>query len=100
MSATPGNVPWSGDYRINVSTSDSPHSSVNIATDSGLDGRGSIPGRVKIFLFFTASRPAVTHPATYTMGTEDFFPGGKVPRSRMVELYLHSPICLHDKAAP
>jgi hypothetical protein len=31
---------------------------LDIATGYGLDGRGSIPGRGKIFLFSTASRPA------------------------------------------
>jgi hypothetical protein len=34
-------------------------SSVGIATGYGLDGRGSNPGRGKIFLFSTASRPAL-----------------------------------------
>jgi hypothetical protein len=35
------------------------HSSVGIATGYGLDGRVSIPGRGKIFLFSIASRPAL-----------------------------------------
>jgi hypothetical protein len=34
-------------------------SSVGIVTGYGLDGRGSIPGRDKIFLFSIASRPAL-----------------------------------------
>jgi hypothetical protein len=34
-------------------------SSVSIATGYELDGRGSIPGRAKFFLFSTASRPAL-----------------------------------------
>jgi hypothetical protein len=36
-----------------------PDSSVGTATSYGLDGRGSIPGKGKIFLFFTAPRPAL-----------------------------------------
>jgi hypothetical protein len=48
------------------------------------------------------------HPASYPMGTGGGFTGGRysggvkltthlqlVPRSRMVELYLHSALCLH-----
>jgi hypothetical protein len=45
------------------------------------------------------------HPASYKVGTVDFFPGVQsvkltthlhlVPRLRIEELYLHSPICLH-----
>jgi hypothetical protein len=45
------------------------------------------------------------HPPSYPMGSGGNFPGvrrqgrqadlGLVPRSRMVELYLHSPLCLH-----
>jgi hypothetical protein len=34
-------------------------SSISIATAYGLDGRGSIPLRSKIFLFAIASRPAL-----------------------------------------
>jgi hypothetical protein len=34
-------------------------SSVGIATGYGLDGRGSNPGKAKIYLFSTASRPAL-----------------------------------------
>jgi hypothetical protein len=72
-----------------------------IATGYGMDGRGSILGRSKIFVFI-ASRPALgpTQPPIQWL-----FPGlgVKLPtylhlvlRSRMVELYLHSPIYLHD----
>jgi hypothetical protein len=35
------------------------NSSVGMATGYGLDGRDSIPNRGKVFLFFTASRPAL-----------------------------------------
>jgi hypothetical protein len=37
----------------------SPDSSVSIATGYGLDGRGSIPRRGKIFLFSTVSTPTL-----------------------------------------
>jgi hypothetical protein len=45
-------------------TSRSRDSSVDIETGYGLDGPGSIAGRFKIFIFSTASRPALgaTHP--------------------------------------
>jgi hypothetical protein len=36
-------------------------SSVGIATGYGVDRRGEIPGRVQIFLFSVASRPALGH---------------------------------------
>jgi hypothetical protein len=64
-----------------------------------LDGQGSILGRAKIFLFSTASRLSLL--SNWYQG---FFPWGKssrgmkliiqlylVPRSRMVELYVHPP---------
>jgi hypothetical protein len=35
------------------------HNSVRIATGYGLNGGGSIPGRDTIFLFSTASKPAL-----------------------------------------
>jgi hypothetical protein len=53
------------------------------------------------------SKRQLPYPASYTMGARSEFPGGKRPRreaehspplvlrSRMVELYLHSPIYLH-----
>jgi hypothetical protein len=49
-------------------------SSVGIAMGYGLDGRSLIPGRGKIFL----SSSSGDHPASYPMGTGDFFPGDKV----------------------
>jgi hypothetical protein len=65
-----------------------------------LDGLGSIPGNAKCF--FSPQLPDLSN------GYRGLFPcgeGGKgvkltthlqlVPRSRMVELYLRSPICLH-----
>jgi hypothetical protein len=82
--------------------------SVDIAVSYGLDGWGSIPRRGKIFLFSTASRPALGP----TQSTIQQVPGvislaarpsgweadhlNPVLRSRMMELYLHFPICLHD----
>jgi hypothetical protein len=74
----------------------------------GIDCRGSNPGKGKIFLSSAASRPSLgPTSASYPMGTGADFPRGKaemgmkltihihlVPRSRMVELYLHSPIRL------
>jgi hypothetical protein len=45
---------------------------VGIATGYGLDGRGSIPSRGKIFLFSTASRPAlgpIQPPIQWVQGT-------------------------------
>jgi hypothetical protein len=73
--------------------------------DYGLDGRFSIPDRVNILLLSTASRPAwgsTQPPIQWIPGF--LFPGGEsgkgvkltthlylVPKSGMVELYLHSP---------
>jgi hypothetical protein len=49
--------------------------SVSIEIGYGLDDQGSIPGRGKdgIFIFGTASRPALR----VTMGTAGSYPGGK-----------------------
>jgi hypothetical protein len=84
-------------------------SSVDILTGYGLDGRDSIPNRDKnIFLYSTAFRPALgptqrpiqSVPVVLTLGVKRR--GVKlishlhlVLTSRMMELYLHSPICLH-----
>jgi hypothetical protein len=52
--------------------------SVGIAGGYGLDGPGSSPGRGKIFLFSTASRPTLgAHPASYPMGSRGSFLRGK-----------------------
>jgi hypothetical protein len=82
--------------------------SVGIGTGYGLDGRCSIPGGGKISLFPIRSRPALGPTLTPIQWEPRTFPWGHsgrgvkliailylVPRSRMVELYLHSPICLH-----
>jgi hypothetical protein len=74
-----------------------------------MDGQASIPDRGKIFLFSTASRPALRPTLSYIKWVlEVNSPGVKwdesvkltthlhvVPRSRMMKLYLHSHICLH-----
>jgi hypothetical protein len=79
-------------------------SSVGIAMAYGLDGRGSIPSRARFF-----SAPQRLGP---TQAPIQWVPGALprgwsgrgvkltshvhlVPRSRMVELCLHSPICFH-----
>jgi hypothetical protein len=77
-------------------------SSVGIAAGYGLDGRSSIPGRG----YSIVSRPALQPtqpPIQWVSGT--LSPMVKQPgreadhsptsRSRMVELYLHSPIRIH-----
>jgi hypothetical protein len=70
---------------------------VGIATGYGLDGPGSIAGRET----HSVETGSVAHPASYPMHTERSFSGVKrtayeaehsshlMPRSRMVELYLH-----------
>jgi hypothetical protein len=74
-----------------------------------LNDPGSVPGRGKIFLSFVTSRSilGLTHPLIqWVPGVISW--GLKrlkcvkltprlhlVPRSRMSELYLHSPTCLH-----
>jgi hypothetical protein len=75
----------------------------------GLDGRGSIPGEDRIFLYSTMSGPTLgPRAASYEMGRMGLFPRRKsdrdvkltahlypVPRSRMADVYLHSPLRLH-----
>jgi hypothetical protein len=74
-----------------------------------MDGRVSIPGRGKRFSSSPQRPYRLCLPsASYPTGAASSFPGGKavgdvelttdlhlVPRSRMEELYLHSPIRLH-----
>jgi hypothetical protein len=74
-------------------------STVCIATGYGLDGRGSNPGRSKISS--STQRPGRPTKPPIQWVSRDLSPGGKaaaqlqlVTRSRMVDLYLHSPICL------
>jgi hypothetical protein len=60
-------------HGVVISSLEGRDSSVGTATGYRLDGRGSIPGRARIFIFSTASRPALgAHPAFYPRG-----PGGK-----------------------
>jgi hypothetical protein len=75
----------------------------------GLDGWSSIPGRGKFLIFFTASIPALgptrhriqwvpkaVFPGVTRLEHEADNSSHLLKRFRMVELYLHSPICLHD----
>jgi hypothetical protein len=79
------------------------YGNAGIVTGYILDGRGLIPGRCKIFLFSTASRPDLgpTQPpiqwepralsrGVKRQGCEATTHHHQVPRSRMVELYIHS----------
>jgi hypothetical protein len=93
------------DYNINRSQD----SSVSIGMGYGLDGLGSIPGRGKRFLSSPLCQKRLWGPPSLlSNGYQDLFTweqsgrGMKltthlhlVPRSRMEELYLHSPIRLH-----
>jgi hypothetical protein len=76
--------------------------------DYRLDSCGSIPGGARFFLFSTQHASSEAHPGSYPMGAGDDLPRGKnswstkptthfrpMPKSKMVELYLHSPICFH-----
>jgi hypothetical protein len=53
-------------------------SSISVATACSLEGRGSVPGRGKGFLY-TPQRPDRLwgHPVSYPMGTGGSFPEGK-----------------------
>jgi hypothetical protein len=63
---------------------------VSVVTGYGLDGRGSIPGMGnRFFSTLSVQIGSGAHPATYSVGTEGSFGGGKA--AGMVELYLHSP---------
>jgi hypothetical protein len=50
-------------------------SSVGIATDYGLGGRNSVPGRAKKFFLHSIHAGFEAHPASYPVGTWDSFPG-------------------------
>jgi hypothetical protein len=53
-------------------------SSVGIATDDGLDGRGSIPGKSKSFSLLPSFQTGCgAHPASYPLGSLGSFPEGK-----------------------
>jgi hypothetical protein len=79
-------------------------SSIGIATFYVLDGRGLIPGRNKRFsLLDIVQTDSGAHPAPYSMGIGINRPGREadhyspplMPRSRIVELYLHSLTSFH-----
>jgi hypothetical protein len=70
----------------------------------------SIPGTGKHFsLLHNVQTVSGVHPASYLIGTRGCYHGNKVPscepdhspatgaESRMVELYLHSPMCFHGR---
>jgi hypothetical protein len=83
--------------------------SVGIAMGCRLNGWGSIPGTRKRFLFIPQRPDRLwVYSASYPVGTRGSFIRDKatgtsswplnlhlVPRLRIVELYLHSYICLH-----
>jgi hypothetical protein len=77
--------------------------SVGTATDYGLDYQGSIPGKGKSFLFsiFSGSALGPTQlpirwiPGALSLGLKLVTLFHLLPRSRMMELYLHSPTCIH-----
>jgi hypothetical protein len=85
----------------------SQESSVSRARGYGLDGRGSIPDRSKRLFSSPQSLDRLCGPPSFlSNGYRGLFPqaaGGVklttylhiTPRSRMVELYLHSPIRPH-----
>jgi hypothetical protein len=52
-------------------------SSVGISTGYGLDGRGSFPVKARLFSLRSVQTGSGVHPAYYTLGTGDSFPGGK-----------------------
>jgi hypothetical protein len=76
-------------------------SSVDIGTSYGLQDRGSIPSKDSVQRGSGASQP----PNQWEPGALSLGLNGRavklttnlllVPRPRMVELYLHSPKCLH-----
>jgi hypothetical protein len=80
-------------------------SSVGAETDYGLDGHGSIPGMIKIFLFSTASKKSLgpTQPRSQwvraALSAWVNRPGHEADqlmlRSSMVSLYTHSPKFLY-----
>jgi hypothetical protein len=115
-------MPWSvptkrhGKDELNIWNIKIRDSSVGIALSCGLDDRGSrvrFPGggrgAGKISLHHRVQNGSGAHPASYPMGTRGSFPGVKRPVreadlsppssaevKEWVELYLHSPIRLHD----
>jgi hypothetical protein len=76
----------------------------------GLDGQGPTPGRGKIFLFIVsrpASRttqpsiqwvPGLISPGSSGRGVKLITNLHLVPRSRMMEVYIHSPYVFIDSA--
>jgi hypothetical protein len=82
---------------------------MDVATRYELDGRDSIPGKGKHFFLHSFQTGSGAHPASYPkdkLGSSLEAKAGRsmkltihvhpVPMSKMVELYLHSPINLHS----
>jgi hypothetical protein len=66
-----------------------PGGSVTIVSDYGLEGRGSISDRGRGFSSnLCVQTGSGAHPASYTVGTAGFFPGGKSRPGRDAD---HSP---------
>jgi hypothetical protein len=99
--------------RIQINRVRSRDNSVGVATGYGLDGPGSIPSRVKIY--FSPQHPdrLWDPPSLLSNGYGGLLSrrySGQdmnltthfhvVPRSRMVEIYLHSLIRLHGVVRP
>jgi hypothetical protein len=45
---------------------------------TSVDGQGSIPGRAKFSLIYSVQTGSGAHPSSYSVGTREFSPGGKV----------------------
>jgi hypothetical protein len=80
--------------------------STDLYSYTGIDSR---QGEEIFSLLHSVQTDSGANPDSYTMGTGESFPGGlsgrgvrltsplhRVSRSRMAELYIHSPIYLHD----
>jgi hypothetical protein len=61
-----------------LQASDSQDSSVDVTTGYGLDGRGSIPGKVRhLFLLLMFQTGDEAQPTSNTLDTGRYFPGRK-----------------------
>jgi hypothetical protein len=62
---------------MNTMTPGNWYSSFGISTNYELEGPGFIPFSATFFLLHRVQTDSGVHPASYTMGTEGSFPGGK-----------------------